>query len=136
MNDDAADGLDEGDKEVLKSEQASCPGKLKQSQEFKKAHTQPESVFITISLRQPKDQTHKKAKTSKKAFSECQDEKFDISQPEAKQYLPPKACIWRTAHGPVARWNGHCPPAQRCGESFGPGGLSCSQALQVVLKEL
>ena len=132
----ATDGLDETDKDLLKQHQKSCPGMLKQTKDFKKAHLARVSSFHKVRSQAAAGSKAKRARTSKQAFSECHDDKYDISQPEAKRFLLPKAWIWRTAHGPVARWNGHCPPSRRCGESFGPGGLTCSQALQVVSQEL
>jgi hypothetical protein len=65
------------------------------------------------------------------------DDLFDISQQEAKKWLPPDTtyAVWRARTG-RAGWCGHAPPMPRVSCTFGDGATTCKAALREVLVRL
>ena len=101
---------------------------LTASVEFKQRHTvKAQQVLKKGGGGDGRSGGRKKARV-KALFRDNFSANFDISQEDARAFIPAGASVWRAVTGRQA-WCGHYPPMPRCSKSFGDGQTTCRQAL-------
>lgn len=131
--DEALDVLEESDKRAALEEQRTAPSRLQEHQEFKRHYFERAKV-VKSAGKKAKAPNRKRPKTVQR-FRESFEDSFDITQPQAKKFLPPGAAIWRSVTGRQG-WNGHFGGNARISRGFGDGVSDCRQALRDVLVRL
>lgn len=132
--DEALDVLEESDKRVALEEQRSVPSKVEAHKSFKRSYFAKAKV-VRQSAAKAEGRPRKRAK-KKQLFRETFEDSFDISQKDAKKFLPPEhASVWRSVTGRQG-WNGHFRGLARISCAFGDGATSCRGALANVLVRL
>lgn len=132
--DEAMETLDESDQRLVIQEQKDIKTRQEHNEMFKSEY-KAKAKHILRATANAKPPARKKSKKMPSSFKMTYDEAFDISQPEAKAWLPPNSSIWRAVTG-KSGWHGHHPPNPRVGCLFDDGIETRRGALHSVLVQL